>query len=67
MGLYLKKQFKWNYNSCQYDSFTLIYALLIKPKMEKEKLTPQNEIINYINELIYIFLNLTEYKHEKDI
>ena len=67
MNLYLKKQFKWNYNSCQYDSFTLIYALLIKPKMEKEKLTPQNEIINYINELIYIFLNLTEDKYEEGI
>ena len=40
--------FKWNYNSCRYDSFSLIYGLLIKPTMEKENITPQNGVINYI-------------------
>ena len=59
--------FKWNYNSCRYDSFSLVYALIIKPKMEMEKITRQNEIISYINELSNIFINLTEDKYEEGI
>ena len=59
--------FKWNYNSCRYDSFSLIYGLIIKPTMEKENITPQNGVINYINELVDISLNLTEDKYEEGI
>ena len=59
--------FKLNYNSCRYDSFSLIYGLIIKPTMEKENITPQNGVINYINELVNIFLNLTENIYEEGI
>ena len=41
--------FKWRSNSCRYDSFSLIYALLIKPKIEEENETPENYIIDYLN------------------
>ena len=52
---------------CRYDSFSLIYGLIIKPTMEKENINPQNGVINYINELVNIFLNLTEDKYEEGI
>ena len=35
--------------------------------MEKENITPQNGVINYINKLVNIFLNLTEDKYEEGI
>ena len=35
--------------------------------MEKENIIPQNGVINYINELVNIFLNLTEDKYEEGI
>ena len=35
--------------------------------MEKENITPQNGVINYINELVNIFLNLTEDKYVEGI
>ena len=57
--------FKWRSNSCRYDSFSLIYALLIKPKIEEEKETPENYIIDYLNKLFgnCIYLTYNDYKN----
>ena len=35
--------------------------------MEKENINPKNAVINYINELVNIFLNLTEDKYKEGI
>ena len=45
------KWFKWVNNSCRYDSFSLIYALLIKPKFAKLKITPETYNVEYLNNL----------------
>ena len=60
-----KKWFKWNKNSCRYDSFSLLYALIIKPIFDTYKETPQNYIINYLNNLFgnCIYLSNTEFKN----
>ena len=52
--------FKWKKNSCRYDSFSLIYALMILPKIEKYSETPENSIIDYLNSLFGNCLKLTE-------
>ena len=52
--------FKWKKNSCRYDCFSLIYALLILPKIEKNYETPENSIIDYLNRLFGNCLKLSE-------
>ena len=47
-------------NSRRYDSFSLIYALMILPKIEKYSETPENSIIDYLNSLFGNCLKLTE-------
>ena len=41
--------FKWKTYSRRYDSMSLIYSFILKPKMEMFKETPQNEIISFLN------------------
>ena len=52
--------FKWKNNSCRYDYFSLIYALLILPKIEQYHETPENSIIDYLNHLFGNCLKLSE-------
>ena len=56
--------FKWRSNSCRYDSFSLIYALILKPKIDEDKETPQYYILDYLNKLFdnCIYLTSKDYK-----
>ena len=47
--------FKWKLNSCRYDSFSLIYSLVIYPKLCKNIETPDNY---NLNNLFYKCINL---------
>ena len=39
-----RKWFKWNYNSCIYECFSLVYCFIIISKFDEFKETPQNAI-----------------------
>lgn len=50
--------FKWNADSCRYDTFSVLYAYVIKPRLDKLNLTPMGDISNYFNNLTLKAINL---------
>ena len=57
--------FKWKINSCRYDSFSLIYSLVIYPKLCESIETPENHILQYLNNLFYKCIDLNNKEYEK--
>ena len=47
-------------NSCRYDSFSLIYAFVIYPKLQESGITPEHFNEYYINKLFYNCIQLKE-------
>ena len=45
------KWFKWNHNSCRYDCFSLIYALIICPVFKNLNVTPETYNVEYFNKI----------------
>ena len=60
-----KYWFKWRKNSCRYDCFSLIYALIIFPEIENTIETPDNYNTDYLNKLFTNFTKLDDYDLEK--
>ena len=59
--------FKWKNNSCRYDCLILIYSILIMPKIKSLIITPENNIIEFLNQLCDKSLKLSEKEKKKGI
>lgn len=55
-----RRWFSWNNNSCRYDSFFILYTFIIKPYLDKLKLIPAGDIIDYLNKLSNLAINLNQ-------
>jgi hypothetical protein len=67
-NLYIKKYwFKWSSGSCRNDVISLLYAYIIKPRIDNLKLTPMGDTIDYFNILSVKSLNLNKEDFSKGI
>ena len=59
--------FKWTSDSCRYDSFSLLYSLIIYKNISRINRTPDIDIIEYFKNLSDLALNSNRDIYEKGI